>query len=188
MGLYVVASVGGFQSSNLFNASAQVSVNQIPEPSDIVILTTPSGPVTLAYQGMGSGMAIFGFGSPSLGYQPNFTYQITIQTSLGTTSASQAAPGGSIVIAADGSSTSWQYEGNQDFVGVSGPTSVTYNSQAAGLVDIDSPFSIPASAYPQTGGVTYGIQMDPVSLSTVFTNGATGGFTVSESYQQNVVK
>ncbi|HEY5039987.1 MAG TPA: hypothetical protein VIJ93_13035, partial [bacterium] len=77
---------------------------------------------------------------------------------------------------------------NQDFVGVSGPTSVTYNSQAAGLVDIDSPFSIPASAYPQTGGVTYGIQMDPVSLSTVFTNGATGGFTVSESYQQNVVK
>lgn len=183
-----MASVSGSQNSSLFSASADISVNQRPEPSDIVVCAMPSGTVTLTYEGLGSGFAIYGYGSSTLGYQANFSYQITIQTTIGTTSTSLAAPGGNIVTATDGSSTSWEYAGTNDAVIVSGPSSVTYDTQTAGITDAKSPFSIPSSAYPQTGGVTYTVSTDPVALTTIFTNGATGAFEISESYAQTVVK
>lgn len=187
-GIYVVGSVGGFQTSTLVSFSADISVNQRPESSDLVVCTTPAGTVTLTYQGQGAGFAIYGFGSPSLGYLPGFTYQMTFQTTLGTTTTSIAAPGGNITTATDGSATTWEYAGTNDAVIVTGPVSVTYDSQTAGILDAMSPFSIPSSAYPQTGGVTYTVSTNPIAISSSFTNGATGAFTASESYGQTVIK
>ncbi len=155
-----------------------LAVNGSPESTAGVTLTTPSGNVPFTYSGVNGSMAAYSPAS-SFTYIPGGTYTMTTVTSIGTATASLVAPG-PVSIAPDGSQASWTYEGNEDYVTVQelfSPynfTLQTYNLTS----DVDSPYSIPASAYPASGNYS----VFPVAQSSTYnvTNAAAGSrFTVT---------
>lgn len=136
------------QASSLF----MLSVNGAVETTCAVTLTTPSGNVPFAYSGPSSypNYAIYSPTTPIL-YQPGGTYTMTTITSIGTATASLTAPGGGVSISPDGLTTSWNVEGNEDYLNIK-QTGGGYTYQSINYtMDLDSPFSVPASAYPAPG-------------------------------------
>ena len=171
-GIFVAGSAEQIVGSSSWGGIVDVSVNGRPESSDTVVLSTPSGPVTYAYQSSGSGLAGFNLILTSPAYQPGGNYQLTVYTSIGTaTSAVLTAPG-NITVNTSGSPASWTYEGNQDTVVVTGPPGTTYNSTTAIGPDADSPVILPPSAYPTPG--TYTVAVNTVNQTQTFTNAALG--------------
>lgn len=143
----------------LFEAS--LTVNGVPETTASVVVTTPSGPVTVPYLGNSNGMAVYYLANSS-SYQFNGIYQMAVSTSLGTaTSASVSAPG-NITGNAGSTSVTWTYEGNADGIVVvqqTGGPVTTYNSYTSIGPDIDSPANL-SSAYPvSTGSTSYTLQI-----------------------------
>ena len=158
----------------------QMWVNGILSTTDAVTLTTPSGPI--AYT---SAASVY-YPSTPITYTPGGSYTLTANTSIGTATATLIAPGGNIAVAADGSTASWNVEGNEDWLTVTGPGGSTYKSYNY-TSDIDQPFLIPATAYPASG--TYNVQMVAQS-STYNVTGAVAGsrFTINQYGFGTVVK
>jgi len=82
-------------------------------------------------------------------YTAGIVYSILIKTEYGNFTCERTGPGGNIAVT--GSTATYQYDGNSDFVLVTNGTSTTYNS-ALTIPDIDSGFVIPeSSAFPAPG-------------------------------------
>jgi hypothetical protein len=158
-GIYVYGLVQ--VSSNMMNFTVDLSVNGAPEATDTVNLITPSGSIPAAFQANSSNLSQYysGWVTAAGNYQFGGTYVLSVSTSLGAASATLTAPG-PVSIATDGSSAAWTQDGNEDYVWVQeslSPFTVTYQSYAISE-DVDSPSSIPASAYPAPGSYTvYGV-------------------------------
>ncbi len=147
---------------------AWITVNGLPETTDLVVLNTPSGPLTLPYLTNYNGMAWYSY-STAVTYQLAGSYSMSVSTSLGTvTSASVSAPGGLTANAA-GTAITWTYEGNSDGIVViqqTGGPVTTYDSYTSIGPDINSPADLSA-AYPvATGSTLYNVQTTILNQAT----------------------
>jgi hypothetical protein len=125
----------------------RLSVNQRPETTAGVTVTTPGGSFPLTYCCQ-SGPTLSEYRATLADYTPGGTYSLRTVTSAGTAATTLTAPGG-ITQAADGSQTSWAIEGNNDYVIVYqnfSPFASVYVVSPA-----NSPQNIPASAYATPG-------------------------------------
>lgn len=183
-GIYLVAEAQtGVINSNV-RLNVNLSVNGAPETTDTVTLTTPSGSMPATFvQNAGNNSQYSG--SISSAYVPGGTYTLTAVTSIGTAVSTLTAPG-TMSIAANGSLATWSPEGNQDYLWIYGPGGISYESYAT-TEDIDSPFSVPASAYPASGTYyVYGVAQQ----TTTNVTGADAGsyFTFSSFIMATVAK
>lgn len=162
-------------------AEVYLSVGGQAETTAVVVLAGGGASVTLPYNStltLGNGTyARYYLDGGSVQYQPGATYTLSTQTSAGTAWASVVAPGG-IHYGSTGDSISWPSEGNKDRVYVeSSSYSGTYDSLDT-QADVDSVFSIPASAFP-AGGTYYVRTICDTVVSSV--NNATVGSSLEAS-------
>ncbi len=135
--------------SNGVSISVAVTVNGVPDNS-----------ATVDFAGTGLNMNLpnitsFGFYMAedfTTSLQPGQSYVLTVVSSSGTFATTIVCPG-LPAIATDGSQVTWTPEGTQDRVRVQQNVSMnptTYDSSSLST-DINSPFTIPATAYPTSG-------------------------------------
>lgn len=137
------------------HASMRLAVNGVPETTANVYLTTPQGPVTLLYHASTwPGYASYEL-SRSLVYQPGFAYTLTTDTSIGTAFATVTAPGGNAQLSSDGTTVTWDVEGNADYVTVYCPESSMSFATNMATADISSPFRIPGAPFTTAGTYNY---------------------------------
>jgi len=165
MGIFIQSGVQTM-GSGIF-VFANLLVNQTREGGDLVILNIPNGsPITLSC-GSCSPSEGYGYTGPP-NFQPAGNYSMSVSTSIGTAiSAVVSGPGGNIGIDPSGSPVTWLYEGNADFLQVTSGGVTTFDSTISVGPDIDSPFSMPAEAYPSSGN--YVVYVFPVNKTFTFT-------------------
>ncbi len=160
------AACGIDQANGSRTANLYLQVNGSPETTAGVTLISAAAGVTVAvpYQSYYAGYNASYYSVSGFNYQAGATYVILTATSAGTASATLLAPGGGVTVSLDGSTASWNVEGNNDVVDVYPPGggSFTYGP------DLVSPYSIPASAYSAPG--TY--QVDVIAQKTGTVTGA----------------
>jgi hypothetical protein len=161
-------------AGNAYGALIYLTVNGAPDGTTTGTLMLP-GAVTITLNCSGTttynGILCTTCGAGNLYgtyiYQPGGTYSLKTITSIGTAAVTGTAPGG-FSYAGDGSQITWSSEGTNDVLHVQGPSGETYYSYFDVGPDINSPFNIPASAYPTPG--TY--KLIPHSIKKIAVAGA----------------
>ncbi|HTA76489.1 MAG TPA: hypothetical protein VK791_04970 [bacterium] len=164
----------GIHTSQVLSFYVSLLVNGVAESTDTVIVTGPGGlNVTLPYTTVsgtsssgGAEYQIFQAGT----LVPGGTYVITTTTSAGTASATLTAPGGTINLAADGSTFGWTQGGqwNTAQVSTNVATSTTYSYQSCSSAALTT--ALPSSAYP-SASQEYGLNATCSNFTTSVTNG-----------------
>ncbi len=165
-----VINSGSGPTTSFSSALVEIACNQQPVTGATVVLTAPSGPVTLpfsygitfTYNGTNYGFADYDIYSPAMAYTPGSTYTLSVIDPLGSVSASMPAPGG---VAWSGAITTTlkataAYPGNYDsaIVEEASPNpGLIYTSLTT---SVGNPFSYPTTAFsvassPATFDVTY---------------------------------
>jgi len=167
-----------------------LSINGAPETTAAVTLNTPGGPIGLVSSTPSSTDFLAHYFNPagSITYQPGWAYTLTVQTSVGSAAATVTAPGG-LAIAPDGSSASWAYEGNYDFIYVlDSNITVPFTYDSLKLTsDLASPATIPATAYPHPG--TYEFRLFVNNSTQDFPGAASGSvFSISTELIKNITR
>lgn len=152
-----------------------MSVNGAAETTAAITLTTPSGDVPLIYYSQYyPGYGYYG-SAATFAYVPGGTYTLTTITSIGTATATLVAPGGGVSVSPDGSTASWNVEGNEDYINVWGGGLAGFSYQSGKTTsDVDTPFPIPSSAYPVPG--TYRVEVVPQNATYNVTGAAPGSY------------
>ena len=175
-----------FQAYVSLNATTylQLWLNGVPDDTAAVTLASPVGPVH--YHNSGSGIY---YPDSTITYIPGQSYTLTAITSGGTATATLIAPGGNMTVSPDGSTATWDVEGNEDWIKVTqagGPYLGTYRSYDF-TTDMDSPAAIPSSAYPTLGN--YGVLVVPQNTTFNVTGAMPGSrYTVNEYAGSTVTK
>lgn len=154
----------------------KLSVNGNPESTDGVTLVGPGfGGPSNALTFAGATVDItnnrncgYYFTSGTFIYVAGTKYVLTTVTSAGTAAVTFTAPGGSVSISSNGTTITWNTEGNSDYVTVYDYLNPTmfYNSADA-TPDINSPFLVPAAVYSVYGSpATFTVSMYPTDTET----------------------
>lgn len=148
-----------------------LQVNGAPLATANVVLTGSNipTPVTFTYGGNASqgSVTYAGYGANSgWTYQQGQTYTLTTIAMGVTATATLQAPG-PLTLLADGTGAvteaTWTVDGNNDSIlAIENGTTSTYS-----VGDVDAPYPIPvATAYPNSGGVTYEVQVHNENATT----------------------
>ncbi|HJT24661.1 MAG TPA: hypothetical protein VJ873_08805 [bacterium] len=174
---WYIADLSRYNSLGSSDTYAEVylSVGGQAESTATVVLSGYGSPVTLPYVEtltLGSSTyARYYLDGTAISYQPGVSYTLSTQTSVGTAWASVVAPGG-IRYGNTGDTVSWSSEGTKDRVYVENSSySGTYDSLNS-HADVDSMFTIPASAYPTSG--SYFVRTTCDTVVTSVNNAMTG--------------
>ena len=155
-GNLVAYDVGSSSCSSNCNAGVSVIVFRSSDGASVtnatVILTTPTGPVTLPY------LSGSNYGVTSCRYQAGYVYNFDVKSPTGNANASVTAPG-SISFSSNGASpyatwtATWVYDSVDTYIDVTpnGLLSTLTTSQTGHLA---SPYTIPGSAFPSHGTYT----------------------------------
>lgn len=188
-GIFVQGGVG--DSNGSYVGFALLQVNHAAETSDAVTINTPAGSYAAPFAStIAGGYALYQvILSPSDYQVGSSSYSMSVSTSIGTaTSGSVTAPG-NFSLNSGGTTLTWSTEGNLDSVLIKNGAVTTYDSSSAVGPDIDSPFAIPASAYPSSGGVTYTVAPFIENQTTSFTGAAPGStFSIKQSGSVTIIK
>lgn len=117
-------------------------------------------------------------------YQAGQTYVLSSVTSAGTAAATMVAPGGGIAVNSNGTTVTWNHEGNSDRVQIqnaNNPGVDIFNSSSLSS-DVSSPYSVPTTVYNgYSSPTTFVFYVYTIKTSTV-TNayGSAGIFEGSE--------
>jgi hypothetical protein len=162
----------------------QMAVNGAPESTSGVTLTTPSGPIPYTYYSAAGAYALY-YATSIIPYVPGGSYTMTTVTSIGTAAATLIAPGGSVSMNASRTIATWAVEGNEDYITV-GNAGSDYQSYLI-TTDLNSPATIPASAYPSLG--TYYYDVVPQNTTYNITGAASGSrYTIKYMLSGTVIK
>jgi len=130
---------------------AQIEENSNPVTQATVTVTGPQGTVILNNANNGQFTYI---SMNSNDYQPNKQYTMTVIYQNYSYKASGTAPG-NITVASDGSTASWQYEGDFDFIQIIDPNSGSHTYGP----DLTSPFDINNTGVYNNGTGDYNLNV-----------------------------
>ncbi len=171
-------------NNTFLSVSLFLAVDKVAEETATVTLSGPGGSATIPFSGTstcnGQSCASYFAASPqlTLAYEAGATYELTVETSIGTATAEFTAPG-AIEIPSDGSQVSWLHDGDEERVTVYSPAStVAYDT---GNADLSSPVAIPVSAYG-SGPAAYRVSLEVRRTLRAITGAAPGStFLVTSS-------
>jgi hypothetical protein len=162
-GLWIVGAAVGYSdtySGTTINeglAEVSLAVNDNPETTDAVWITTPTGPVSLPYEASVTYSSYkFSIYTGTITYTAGGNYGMSVTTSLGTATASLNSVPGNIIFSSNGASVTAANPGTYDAAAVveeSPSPGATYTSTSG--TSVGSPFTFPSSAFPSASG-TYG--------------------------------
>ncbi len=171
------------QNGNPGYVSVTITVDSQTNTTAAVVLTGPGSPVTIPYN---TGYVKYYLWGPT--YTAGQTYTLTTQEgNTGSTTSTVVAPG-NITEGANGSQTSWTYDGQVDAISVLQNSSTSYTFIAT--APIVSPFPIPGYAYPSTGTYVLDTNISNSSgISKVSGNISTSGsFWVTDDLFTTITK
>ena len=168
------------------SASLYLEVDGQPVTDATVLLSGPglSAPVTIPYvftSTFPEGPFSNYIRSSGLTYVAGGDYTLTTLTTAGTASATLTAPG-NFSITPDGSLITWTVEGNQDSAVVAKDGVRVYSS---GSGDIDSPFSVPTTAF--SGPASYAVIGGAENLTYSVSGAVSAVVEASDSFQRSVI-